>query len=245
MNPFFAELIGTALILICGAGVVANVLLDKTKGNNSGWMVITTGWALGVYIAVVVAAPFSGAHLNPAISVALVVAGKFSIAELPTYLIAQFLGAALGALIVWVFYYNHFEGSKNALAKRAVFCTDPAIRNYPINFLNELIATFILVFVVLFFSGAELINEKGNVPIGLGSLGALPVALLVWVIGLALGGTTGYAINPARDFSPRIVHALLPIKNKASNDWTYSLIPLIAPIFGGVLAALCYKALLL
>jgi glycerol uptake facilitator protein len=235
MTPFFAEIIGTAILILLGGGVVANVVLNKTIGNNSGWMVITTGWALAVYVAVVITSSYSGAHLNPAVTIGLAVAEKFPWQDVPLYVLAQMLGAMLGSGTVWVMYRHHFMATENADAKKAVFCTAPAIRNTFSNFFSEAIGTFVLVFAVLYFTDATL-TEPGTV-IGLGSLGALPVAFVVWSIGLSLGGTTGYAINPARDLGPRIMHAILPIKNKASSDWSYAFIPVLGPIAGACLAA--------
>jgi len=236
MTPFVAEIIGTALLILLGGGVVANVVLNKTIGNNSGWIVITTGWALAVYVAVVVAGPYSGAHINPAVTVALAVAGSFPWADVPLFIIAQMLGAMLGSTTVWLMYRNHFEETEDPDTKKAVFCTAPAIRNTFSNFFSETIGTFVLLFTILYFTDAS-INDTETV-VGLGSLGALPVALLVWSIGLSLGGTTGYAINPARDLGPRIMHAVLPIKNRAKSDWAYAWIPVLGPLTGGILAAL-------
>ena len=241
MTPFIAEIIGTALLILLGVGVCANVALNNTNGNNSGWIVITTGWALAVYIGVVVAGPYSGAHLNPAVTVGLAVAGKFAWASVPSFLVAQMLGAMLGASTVWVMYKKHFEITEDAATKRGVFCTAPAIRDTFSNFFSETVGTFTLLFTILYFTDASL-SEPETV-VGLGSLGAIPVAFLVWAIGLSLGGTTGYAINPARDLGPRIVHALLPIKDKASSDWSYAWIPVLGPLVGGVLAALLFLGL--
>jgi len=235
MTPFIAEIIGTFLLIFLGCGVNANVSLNKTYGSGSGWIVITTGWALAVYVGVVVAGPISGAHINPAVTIGLAAAGEFSIYDVPKFILAQFIGAMLGAFLVWLTHLEHFKATEDGNTKRGVFCTAPAIRNTPINFLCELSGTFVLLFTILYFTDATLSSD--STIIGLGSLGALPVALLVWVIGLALGGTTGYAINPARDLGPRIVHALVPIKNKGSNGWGYSWIPVVGPIIGGVLAA--------
>ena len=238
MTPFIAEIIGTFLLILLGAGVVANVVLEKTKSNDLGWMVITTAWGFAVFVGVSVAGPISGAHLNPAVSIGLAVAGKFDWSLVLEYVIAQFIGAMLGAFFAWLIYKDHFKATKNGELKKAVFCTSPAIRNYISNLISEIIGCFVLVFVVLYFTDANLNDvENGVIPIGLGSLGALPVAILVWVIGLSLGGTTGYAINPARDLGPRIIHAILPIKNKVSNDWSYAWIPVLGPIIGAVLAA--------
>lgn len=235
MTPFIAELTGTFLLILLGNGVNANVILNKTYGSGSGWIVITTGWALAVYTGVVVAGPHSGAHLNPAVTVGLVAAGEFPAAQIPTYLLAQFMGAMLGAVSVWAIHRKHFEATTNGDDKRAVFCNAAAIPNTFSNLLSEILGTFVLIFAVLYFTDAVL--TKDNTIIGLGSLGALPVALIVWAIGLSLGGTTGYAINPARDLGPRIVHALLPIKNKGSNGWNYSWIPVVGPLVGALLAA--------
>ena len=241
MTPFISEIIGTAILILLGGGVVANVVLNKTIGNNSGWIVITTGWALAVYVAVVIAGPYSGAHINPAVSISLAVAGKFPWSDVPLYVLGQMIGAMIGSSAVWVFYKNHFDATEDADSKKAVFCTAPAIRHTFSNFFSEALGTFVLIFTILYFTNAT-INETETV-IGLGSLGALPVAFLVWSIGLSLGGTTGYAINPARDLGPRIMHALLPIKNKASSDWGYAWIPVFGPIVGATLAALLMMVL--
>ncbi|MCM4172826.1 aquaporin family protein [Arenibacter sp. TNZ] len=236
MTPFIAEIIGTFFLILLGGGVVANVVLNKTKSNDMGWMVITTAWGLAVYVGVAVAAPYSGAHLNPAVSIGLAVADKFEWALVPSYVLAQFIGAMLGALIVWLFYKDHFDATEDKEAKRAIFCTAPAIRNPINNLFSEVVGTFALVFVVLYFTDATITDTE--TVIGLGSLGALPVAFLVWAIGLSLGGTTGYAINPARDLGPRIMHAIMPIKDKGGSDWGYAWIPVVGPIIGAVLAAL-------
>ena len=241
MTPFIAEIIGTAILILLGGGVVANVVLNKTIGNNSGWIVITTGWALAVYVAVVITGPYSGAHINPAVSIGLAIAGKFPWGDVPLYVLAQMVGAMIGASSVWLFYKNHFDATEDADSKKAVFCTTPAIRHTFSNFFSEALGTFVLIFSILYFTNAT-INETDTV-IGLGSLGALPVAFIVWSIGLSLGGTTGYAINPARDLGPRIMHAVLPIKNKASSDWGYAWIPVLGPIAGASLAALLMLAL--
>lgn len=238
MSPFTAELIGTMLVILLGDGVVANVVLNDTKGNNSGWMVITTAWGLAVFVGVTVAAPYSGAHLNPAVTIGLAIAGKFAWAQVLPYFLAQFTGALIGAFLVWVMYYDHFKRNNSPAAILSVFCTGPAVRNYVSNIASEIIGAFVLIFVVFYITGAEIKPTK--TPIGLGSVGALPVALLIWVIGLSLGGTTGYAINPVRDLGPRIMHALLPIKSKGSSDWAYSWIPVIGPVIGAALAALVY-----
>lgn len=235
MTPFIAEIIGTTLLILLGGGVVANVVLHKTNGNNSGWIVITTGWALAVYVGVVIAGPYSGAHLNPAVTIGLAVANIFSWELVPSYILAQMIGAMIGSSLVWLMYKNHFEITEDPDSKKAVFCTAPAIRNVFTNLIGEVIGTFVLIFTVLYFTDASIVDSD-NV-IGLGSLGALPVAFLVWAIGLSLGGTTGYAINPARDLGPRVMHAILPIANKASSDWSYAWIPIVGPILGACIAA--------
>ncbi|NDV41705.1 MIP/aquaporin family protein [Flagellimonas sediminis] len=235
MTPFVSEIVGTFLLILLGCGVNANVSLQKTYGNGSGWIVITTGWAFAVYTGVVVAGPHSGAHLNPAVTVGLAVAGEFPWNTVPSYILAQFAGAMLGAFSVWLMNKDHFDATEDGNAKRGVFCNAPAIPNTFLNLLTEILGTFVLVFAVLYFTDAVISTD--NTIIGLGSLGALPVALIVWGIGLSLGGTTGYAINPARDMGPRIIHALVPIKNKGSNGWGYSWIPVVGPILGATLAA--------
>lgn len=241
MSPFIAELIGTMLLILLGDGVVANVLLNDTKGNNGGWMVITTAWGLAVFVGVMVAGPYSGAHLNPAVTIGLAIAGKFAWAGVLPYIAAQLIGAGMGAFLVWVMYKDHFNRNNDPGAMLACFCTGPAIRNYTSNITSEIIGAFVLVFAVFYISGAEITPTK--VPVGLGSVGAVPVAFLVWVIGLSLGGTTGYAINPARDLAPRIIHALVPIKGKGSSDWSYAWVPIAGPIIGAAIAALIYLQL--
>lgn len=241
MNAFTAELIGTMFLILLGNGVVANVVLKGTKGNSGGWIVITTGWALGVFSGVVIAAPYSGAHLNPAVTLGLAVAGKFSWDLVGLFVLAQLLGAMLGAFLVWGLYKAHFNNTGDPLLQRAAFCTDPAIRHPFSNMFSEALGTFVLIFVIFYFTDPEMGDEK--VPIGMGSLGAIPVALLVWGIGLSLGGTTGYAINPTRDLGPRIVHALVPIKNKCHSDWSYAWVPVFGPLLGACGAALLYLIL--
>ena len=234
MNAFFAEFFGTAIILVFGSGVVSNVILDRTKGYNSGWIVITFGWAIGVFTGVLIAAPFSGAHLNPAVTIALVMADKFSLALMPEYITAQVLGAMFGSSLVWLAYKKHFDATGDKDAKLAVFCTIPNIRSFRYNLLTEIIGTFVLVFAVLYMAEPE---------VGLGSLSALPVSLVVLGIGLSLGGPTGYAINPARDFGPRLMHFILPIPDKRDSDWNYSWVPVIGPAIGAVIAALLFLVL--
>ena|SRR5215203_2098724 len=241
MSEFTAELIGTMFLILLGNGVVANTILKGTKGNSGGWMVITTGWALAVFVGVVIASPFSGAHLNPAVTLALAISGKFAWSKVVLYIIAQIIGSILGALLVWIVYRDHFNNTADPDIQLAVFSTAPAIKNSVFNLLSEIIGTFVLIFVLFYFTNAELGDQK--TPIGLGSLGALPVAFLVWAIGLSLGGTTGYAINPARDFGPRIAHAFLPIKDKGHSDWKYAWIPIVGPFIGAIIAALLYLVL--
>ncbi|WP_194774189.1 MIP/aquaporin family protein [Pararhodonellum marinum] len=242
MDAFVAEFVGTSLLLAMGSGVVANVVLNKTKGFNSGWIVITTAWALGVFIGVVVAGPHSGAHLNPAVSVGLAITGDFAWALVPKYVLGQVLGAMFGAFVAWLVYKDHFDATNDAALKFAPFGTVPAIRNLPSNLISEIVGTSVLIIVIL-YSTDPIIEDGIGTPIGLGSLGALPVAFLVWVIGLSLGGTTGYAINPARDFGPRLMHQLLPIKGKGSSDWGYSWVPILGPLLGASLAAGIYLLL--
>lgn len=239
MNPFVAELIGTAILILLGSGVVANVLLPKTKGHSGGLIAITTAWALAVFVGVVVAGPYSGAHLNPAVTIGLALVGKFEWALAPGYILAQLIGAMIGSFLAWLMYREHFDLEENPGLKKAPFCTDPAIRNFSTSVTSEIIGTFVLIFVILYISGGKL-EDANSTPIGLGSVGALPVAFLVWVIGLSLGGTTGYAINPARDLGPRIMHAILPIKGKGSSDWGYAWVPIVGPIVGCALAAGLY-----
>ena len=234
MNNFLFEMIGTAFLILFGNGVVANVVLNKTKGNNGGWIVITFGWAIAVFVGVYISAAHSDAHLNPAVSIALATAGKFDWANVPIYIAGQFAGAMIGSILVWITYKQHFDETADGNAKLAVFCTGPAIKNPFFNLATETIGTFALVFGVLFITGADM---------KLGSLDALPVALLVLGIGLSLGGPTGYAINPARDLGPRIMHFILPIKGKRDSDWSYSWIPVIGPLIGGLLAAFLFKML--
>lgn len=235
MTPFTSEFLGTALLILLGNGVVANVLLNKTKGQNSGWIVITFGWAIAVFVGVYASAAASGAHLNPAVTIADAVnTGNWS--KVATYISAQFLGAMVGSLLVWVAYKQHFDETTDADLKLAVFCNAPAIRNTAHNFITEIIATF------AFMMGILTLTNNGEA-VNLGALNALPLALLVFGIGLSLGGPTGYAINPARDLGPRIMHFILPIKNKRNSDWGYSWIPVLAPIIGAVLAVLVKKIL--
>jgi glycerol uptake facilitator protein len=235
MDIFLGELIGTALLVLLGDGVVAGVLLARSKAENAGWIVITLAWGLAVFVGVVVAGPITGAHLNPAVTIGLATVGETPWEQVPLYLAGEFAGAFIGAVLVYLHYLPHWAVTENADLKLAVFSTGPAIRNTPANLISEFIGTFVLVFVVLTF------GNSGDAT-GLASLGALPVALLVVVIGLSLGGTTGYAINPARDLGPRIAHAILPIPGKRDSDWAYSWIPVVGPILGGIVAALLANA---
>ncbi len=247
MNPYLAEFVGTAILLLLGNGVVANVVLDRTKGHQGGWIVITAGWAFAVFVAVLCVAEFSGAHINPAVTIALAAAEKFAWAKVPGYLAAQMGGAFLGAVLVFLCYRDHYEATEDADGKLATFCTAPNIPSVPWNVLSEAAGTFILVAAVLLAVSPSfelpIPTPGGKVEVGLGSLGALTVGLVVFSIGLSLGGTTGYAINPARDLGPRIAHALLPVPGKRDSNWSYAWIPVVAPIVGGVLAALAFKGL--
>jgi glycerol uptake facilitator protein len=232
------EIFGTMLLILLGDGVVAGVLLAKSKAQNAGWIVITFAWAFAVFVGVVVAGPVSGAHLNPAVTIGLAIKGgegNPTWDQVPIYLIGQFIGAFIGALLVALHYWPHWRETEDPGLKLAVFSTGPAIRNTPLNFISEVIGTFVLVFVILAIGTNGPATEVG-------ALGALPVAFTVLVIGLALGGTTGYAINPARDLGPRIIHAILPIPGKGDSDWAYSWIPVLGPVVGGVLAAVIYIA---
>ena len=233
MSHFLAEFLGTALLILLGDGVVGGVVLNKTKAQNSGWIVITWGWALAVGISVYIFGPTSGAHFNPAVTLGLAAIGKFPWSEVPMYIIAQMLGAMLGATLVWLHYLPHWAETEDKGAKLAVFCTAPAIRSTPANFVSEFIGTFVLVFAIL---------GVGNTTMADG-LAPFVVALIILVIGLSLGATTGYAINPARDLGPRIAHAILPIAGKGDSDWGYAWIPVVAPICGGIVAALTFAAI--
>ena len=248
MTPFIAEVIGTAVLILLGNGVVANVVLNKTKGNNSGWIVITFGWGMAVFTAVYIVGQFSGAHINPAVTVGLAAAGLFDWAQVPLYITAQLLGAFLGAVLVWLTYRDHFEATEDSGLILAVHSTAPEIRNTGSNLMTEVIGTVMLVFGVFFLAAPGFLSADGQflesitiggetVGFGLGSLSALPVGLLVLGIGLSLGGPTGYAINPARDLGPRIAHAILPITHKGGSDWSYSWIPVVGPMIGALLSA--------
>ncbi|MDA0201294.1 MAG: aquaporin family protein [Bacteroidetes bacterium] len=241
MDPYLAEFIGTFFLLLLGAGVVANVNLKNTIAEGqTPWVLITSAWGFAVFVGVFISGQFSGAHLNPAVTIGLAVADKFSWALVPGYLLAQVLGAMMGSWICYITYIDHYRATQDEAAIRSTFCTGPAIRNLKNNFFSEFIGTFVLVFGVLFIAVPNIEIEGVMVEnFGLGALEAFPVALLVWVIGMGLGGTTGYAINPARDFGPRLVYQLLPRKNKDA-DWPYAWIPILGPIAGGAFAGLIY-----
>jgi glycerol uptake facilitator protein len=249
LKQYLAEFIGTALLVLLGNGVVANVVLPKTKGNGSGWIVITFGWGMAVFVAVWCVGPISGAHLNPAVTLGLAAAEKFSVALVPGFIVAQLLGGIVGAGLVFLLYRDHYVASDDPDAKLATFATGPAIRNLPRNLASEVAGTFVLIFAVLAAVEPTILRSEAIDPtspslkIGLGTLGALPVGLLVLSIGLSLGGTTGYAINPARDLGPRIAHALLPIPGKRDSDWKYALVPILGPVIGSLLAVLLWIGL--
>lgn len=232
MKAFAGEFVGTAILILLGNGVVANVLLSRTKGHGGGWIVVTFGWAMAVFVGVLLTATASGAHLNPAVSVGLAAAGKFAWPKVAEYVLAQMAGACAGAMLVWMTYRSHFAATNDGDLKLATFCTGPAIRSAGENLISEAIGTFVLVYAALHVSSPD-----G----GLGSLDGLPIALVVLAIGLSLGGTTGYAINPARDLGPRIMHAILPIPQKRDSDWSYAWIPVVGPLVGAVLAAVVWQ----
>ena len=249
MNPVLAEFIGTTILVIFGNGVVANVVLSKTKGNGGGWIVITTGWALAVFVGVFSSQSFSGAHLNPAVTLAMAQAGKFAWADVAGYVLAQMAGGVVGGALVYFFYRAHFRSTEDGNAKLACFCTAPNIRGQVQAFFCETVGTFLLVLPVFLMTDAKIklptsAGATSEVIIGLGTLGALPVGLLVFAIGLSLGGTTGYAINPARDLGPRLAHAFLPIPGKRDSDWGYAWVPVLGPLFGGLLAAIVHSMLI-
>ncbi len=258
MHVYLAELVGTALLVLLGNGVVANVVLPKTKGNGSGWIVVTFGWAMAVFVGVWCVEAISGAHLNPAVTFGLALAGKFAWGQVPGYVGAQLIGAIAGAVVVFLFYFDHYTESDDPDAKLATFATSPAIRNPLRNLFSEAVGTFVLVFAVMMAVAPSITwtslsetrdsrleetqpregdSDAAPAPkIGLGTLGALPVGLLVLAIGLSLGGTTGYAINPARDLGPRLAHALLPVPGKRDSDWAYAWVPVVGPLIGAALA---------
>lgn len=232
----FFEFLGTFVMILLGCGVVACTTLSGSKGNGGGWVVITLAWGLAVMCGVFIAGPYTGAHLNPAVTIGLASAGKFSWSLTAPYIASQLAGAFIAGLIVYAFYKDHFDITNDCDAKLGVFATIPAIKNLKRNFISEVIGTFVLILVILFLA------EKGNTAeVGLGSIGAFPVALLVVVIGMSLGGTTGYAINPARDFGPRLAHQILPIKGKGHSQWKYAWVPIAGPIAGSLLAVVIFK----
>jgi glycerol uptake facilitator protein len=247
MSPYLAEFIGTALLVLFGNGVVANVVLARTKGQGGGWIVITAGWGVAVFVGAACAEPFSGAHLNPALTLAMAVAGKLATGQVAGYLLAQMLGGVFGGMLVFLFYREHFKVSTDADAKLACFCTAPNIRRLPQALFCEVLGTLVLVLPIFLLTPATipLPTEGGTtaVTVGLGSIGLVPVAFLVFGIGLSLGGTTGYAINPARDLGPRIAHFLLPVPGKRDSDWGYAWVPVMGPILGGLLAAALHAGL--
>ncbi|WAA10954.1 MIP/aquaporin family protein [Fervidibacillus albus] len=235
MSAFLGEIIGTAVLIIFGSGVVASVSLNKTKSNGGGWVVVSFAWGLAVTMGVYAAGQYSGAHINPAVTFAFALTGDFPWSDVPMYILGQFIGAIIGATIVFLHYIPHFKATKDQATKLGVFSTAPAIKHTPSNLLSEIIGTFILVFGLMFI-GANEFSE---------GLNPIVVGLLIVVIGMSYGGTTGYAINPARDLGPRIAHFLLPIPGKGSSDWGYSWIPVIGPLLGGALGGLTYKAVVL
>jgi glycerol uptake facilitator protein len=247
MHAFVAEFIGTMMLILFGNGVVANVVLARTKGFHGGWIVITAGWGIGVFVGAFCSSEFSGAHINPAVTVAMVAGGQLAVDLAVGYVVAQMAGAIVGAALVYAFYREHFAVTEDADAKLACFCTSPAIRNLPQALFCEVLGTFALILPIFLMAAPSL--REGAEPaasdpvLGLGSLGLLPVGLLVFGIGLSLGGTTGYAINPARDLGPRIVHALLPIPGKRDSDWSYAWVPVVGPIVGGLIAVGVFKIL--
>jgi glycerol uptake facilitator protein len=247
MHPFMAEFIGTAFLILFGNGVVANVLLSRTKGHDAGWIVISAGWGLAVFVGAFCANEFSGAHINPAVTVAMVVGGELAWDLAIGYIASQFAGAMVGALLVYFFYREHFILTDDGDAKLACFCTAPNVRKLGQAFFCEAVGTFALILPIFLMATPSLMESgtqaETDAILGLGSLGLLPVALVVFAIGLSLGGTTGYAINPARDLGPRLVHALLPIRGKRDSDWAYAWVPVAGPIAGAVLAALVYRLL--
>lgn len=240
MSPYLAEFLGTLILITLGGGVVANVVLKETKGHDSGWIVITAGWGMAVALGVYSVGWISGGHLNPAVTIGLFAIGEFTPAMVPGYLLAQVAGAFCGAIVVWLAYLPHWEATEDTGTKLAVFATGPAIRKPSANVIAEIIGTTMLVLAVLAIQRPENLDPEGGWNVG---MGPLLVGVLVFSIGLSLGGTTGYAINPARDFGPRLAHYLLPIAGKGSSDWSYAWVPVVGPIVGGVVGALIYKLL--
>ena len=245
MQSYLAELLGTMILVLLGDGVVANVLLQRSKGQNSGWIVITTGWGVAVAVAVYAVGRISGAHLNPAVTIALATIGSFSWAQVPGYIAAQMIGAFLGAVLVWLAYLPHWRETPDPGAKLGIFCTGPAIRSTGANLITEIIGTAVLMFGILAIAAnAQTLARPGDVDLSVvfsRGLQPLLVGVLVLGIGLSLGGPTGYAINPARDLGPRLAHAILPIPGKGASDWGYSWIPVVGPIIGGIAGAGLYS----
>ncbi len=233
MSPYFAEFLGTMLLVLLGDGVVASVVLKKSKAENAGWLTIVIGWGLAVMLAIYAVGKISGAHLNPAVTIALAINGSFEADQVAGYILAQMAGAMVGATLVWLHYLPHWRETHDQGAKLGVFCSAPAIRNTFTNLISEIIATMVLVLALLFIGANEFSSGLNPIVIG----------LLIISIGLSLGGTTGFAINPARDLGPRMAHAILPIHGKGKSDWSYSWIPVVGPVVGGVLGALIYKAI--
>jgi glycerol uptake facilitator len=241
MHPFIAEFIGTMLLVLMGVGVGANTSLKDSYAQGAGWVVISFGWGLGVFLGVIVAGPYSGAHINPAVTIGLAVAGKFPWIDIPMYILAQMGGAMTGALLAWWQFSDHYNQHDKKEDILGTFCTAPSIKNTNKNLYSEALGTFVLVFVVLYISDASFHSGMlKNAKIGLGSIGALPVALLVVGIGMSLGGVTGYAINPARDLGPRFIHSRVPIQGKLNSNWNYAWIPIAGPIIGAIIAAALY-----
>ncbi|MBP2198025.1 MIP/aquaporin family protein [Pantoea cypripedii] len=236
MNIFLSEMVGTMLLILLGDGVVANVVLKQTKGGSSGWIVITAGWGFAVTVAVYAVGWVSGAHLNPAVTLAVWLQGGIPASVVPVYFIGQLVGAFLGAILVWLTYKRHYDVSDDKGLILATFCTGPAIRDYKWNLVTEIIGTAMLTFGVL-----AIFNSHNGIA---GGFGPYAVGVLVWSIGLSLGGPTGYAINPARDLGPRLAHALLPIKNKGGSDWGYAWVPIVGPLIGGAAGSLLYSILI-
>jgi glycerol uptake facilitator protein len=245
MQSYLAELLGTMILVLLGDSVVANVLLQRSKGQNSGWIVITTGWGIAVAVAVYAVGRISGAHLNPAVTIALATIGSFSWAQVPGYIAAQMIGAFAGAVLVWLAYLPHWRETPDQGAKLGIFCTAPAIRSTGANLITEIIGTAVLMFGILAIAAnAQALARPGDVDLSVvfsRGLQPLLVGVLVLGIGVSLGGPTGYAINPARDLGPRLAHAILPIAGKGSSDWEYSWIPVIGPIVGGIAGAGLYS----
>jgi len=247
MQPYVGEFLGTLILILLGNGVVANVSLPGTKGHDGGWIVVTMGWGMAVFVAVWCVGPISGAHINPAVTIGLAAAEEFPWPEVPAYIVAQLVGAFVGAVLVYAFYRNHYEACDNPDTKLGTFSTSPAIRKPTSNLFCEIIGTAVLVLAVQLVVEPTIELDRGatdetsQMLVGLGTLGALPVGLLVFSIGLSLGGTTGFAINPARDLGPRIAHAMLPIPHKRDSDWAYSWIPVVGPLLGALLATVIFR----